>query len=96
MNRMNERDASRRTSREAHLRKIQAVSFAKDEAALYLDAHPDCTAALDYYRKLLDEYKMLSEQYENEHGALTADSAAQDRWTWTEGIWPWQVDVKEG
>ena len=82
--------------REKLLRKIQAVCFAKTEAGLYLDAYPNCTVALEYYHKLAAEYKMLVEQYENEYGALVQDGAPTDKWTWVDGIWPWQIESKEG
>ena len=82
------------TDREGLLRRIQAIGFAKTEAALYLDAHPDCSVALEYYKKLSAEYLMLAEQYENEYGPLVAEGTSNDRWSWVDGIWPWQI--KEG
>ena len=96
MNRMNENGNSHHLPREALMRKIQAIGFAKTEAGLYLDAYPGCTAALEYYNRLNEEYKMLAEQYENEYGALVQGGAPTDKWSWVEGIWPWQIESKEG
>ena len=79
------------TDREALLRRIQAIGFAKTETALYLDAHSDCSVALEYYKKLTEEYNMLTERYENEYGALRAEGTAPDRWNWVDGLWPWQI-----
>ena len=37
--------------REMLLKKINEVSFAVDDILLFLDTHPDCQEALDFYRQ---------------------------------------------
>lgn len=79
---------------------IQALCFVKAELELYLDTHPDCKVALDYYYKTVDEIKRLTEEYENTVGPLTAmGNVGMDGWKWVRGPWPWQTAgdfMKEG
>ena len=71
--------------------KIQKLSFVKEELELYLDTHPTCRTALDYYQQTLMELERLTEQHENEVGPLTASGVrSTDEWTWIGGPWPWQ------
>ena len=53
------------------LDKIRAVGFAMHEAALFLDTHPDCPAALDYFTEARDELARLTAEYEGSFGPLT-------------------------
>lgn len=75
------------------LKKIQALSFAKVETELYLDTHPNCKAALEYYRNVLDELDIAMTKYNNEVGPIFAEAASGDSWKWVEGKWPWQLDA---
>ena len=73
------------------LEQIRALSFVKVELELYLDTHPNCRAALDYYNKTLNELEGLTELYENTVGPLTASGVkSESAWTWVEEPWPWQ------
>ena len=75
----------------ALLEKIRALSFVKTELELYLDTHPTCKRALEYYHKTLDELETLVESYETEHGPLTAAGVrSAEKWSWIETPWPWQ------
>lgn len=70
---------------------IRALCFVKVELELYLDTHPKCRTALDYYYKTIQELKRLTEQYENTVGPLTAmGNVSTDQWHWVDGPWPWQ------
>ena len=70
---------------------IRALCFVKVELELYLDTHPDCRIALDYYYKTVDELKRLTMEYENVTGPLTAmGNVSADRWAWVDGPWPWR------
>lgn len=79
------------TAREL-LRKIQELAFRKVECELYLDAYPECTAALDYYRELAAKYKALTEQYESAVAPLRQENIEGEAWTWVDKPWPWQLD----
>ena len=74
----------------AMLKKIQALSFAMVELELYLDAHPDCNAALEHYEKLTKEYNELCAIYENTVAPISHEGAIGETWTWVKNPWPWQ------
>lgn len=70
---------------------IRALCFVKTELELYLDTHPTCRTALDYYHRTIDELNRLTEQYQATSGLLTASGNTDpDAWRWIEGPWPWQ------
>ena len=70
---------------------IRALCFVKTELELYLDTHPKCRTALDYYYLTVEELKRLTEQYENTTGPLTAmGNVSTTEWNWVDGPWPWQ------
>ena len=76
---------------------ISALKFVKVELELYLDTHPNCRTALDYYQKTLAELDRLVERYENEQGPLSASGVrSTDEWTWIGGPWPWQNEKMKG
>ena len=71
------------------LDKIRAIGFAMHEAALFLDTHPECPAALDYFTEMKDELKKLTDEYEKNYEALTHGGVTGDTWNWVENEWPW-------
>ena len=76
----------------ALLEEIRALSFVKTELELYLDTHPTCQKALDYYSQTVDALNSLMERYHEEYGPLVAAGVTNpDAWTWVEMPWPWQV-----
>ena len=77
-------------NRDELMHKIHALSFAMTEAQLFLDTHPDCKYALDYYRRTADELDAAMTEYQNKYAPLFADATSPDRWTWIDGPWPWQ------
>ena len=79
------------TDRAALLEKIRALDFVKVELELYLDTHPTCKAALDYYYQTIDALREMTHLYESMYGPLTAmGNVDTERWTWVNGPWPWQ------
>ena len=82
-------------NREELMDKIHALSFAMTEAQLFLDTHPDCRTALDYFRGLRDELDGYMTEYQNKYGPLFADMTVGDKWAWVDGPWPWQQNGKE-
>lgn len=81
-----------RPCRQELLEWINVVSFAVNESALFLDTHPECTEALEYFEEFSSRRKQALKEYEKYYGPLTADTAAscQERWKWINGPWPWQ------
>ncbi len=71
---------------------IQQHSFAVNEAALYLDTHPNCRQALRFYAKHRDMLKEVMAMYEEKYGPITMYGVTcNDHWTWTTEPWPWEV-----
>ncbi|MBO5207291.1 MAG: spore coat protein CotJB [Clostridia bacterium] len=81
---------------------IRALSFVKTELELYLDTHPDCAVALDYYRQTVAALKKYTEEYESKYSPICASGAGSDgKWSWINMPWPWQygrgeVNTREG
>lgn len=76
------------------LRKIQKHGFALVEANLYLDGHPYCTRALEYFKCQKAKYDMYVAEYEANYGPLTASSSNCDSgWNWVQGPWPWEREA---
>ena len=78
-------------NREEMLDKIRAAGFAMHEAALFLDTHPDCPAALDYFTEAKDELARLTAEYEASFGPLTYTGVTGDSWSWVDAEWPWHA-----
>ena len=84
-------DMNGRPLRGSLAEQIRALCFVKTELELYLNTHPTCPTALDYYYRTIRELDRLKEEYTNTVGALTADKVITgDGWTWATTPWPWQ------
>ncbi len=82
---------SKNVNKNSQLEQIRALSFVKNELELYLDTHPNCPAALEYYEKTVDELDALTKLYEGEVAPLTASGVnTAEGWTWIKTPWPWQ------
>ena len=51
------------TDRAALLGKIRALDFVKVELELYLDTHPSCRSALDYYYQTIDALREMTKHH---------------------------------
>lgn len=94
MNKEHRNVRERSASGEDLLRKIQALAFAKTEAELYLDGHPDCVAAFDYYREIVRELRGLMDEYEGAVATIRQENENGERWSWVNKPWPWQLGVE--
>ena len=76
------------------LKKIQQHGFALVEANLYLDCHPYCKKALEYFKCNKIKYDMYVAEYETNYGPLTAHlGVGCDEWKWVQGPWPWEREA---
>lgn len=77
---------------------LQALGFAINELALYLDTHPDDQDALTLYRQYQRLYRDGAEEYAKKQGPLTHGSPTdQGTYAWIEDPWPWEYAAnKEG
>lgn len=80
-------------SRDALMRRIQQLAFAKTETELFLDTHPDCRPALDFYHRILAELDAAMLEYNASHGPIVAAESSTERWDWVDTPWPWQTDA---
>lgn len=88
---MNNNNCNNRTQL---LRRIQQLGFTLVEANLYLDGHPYCTKALEYFKRQKTAYDKYVAEYEVTYGPLTAHSIAEcDSWKWIQGPWPWEREA---
>ena len=84
-----------RAANEALLKRIQELAFAKTETELYLDGHPGCVAALEYYRELVKELRGAMDEYQGTVGTIRAEDEMGARWSWTDKPWPWQIGMED-
>jgi len=70
---------------------LQALNFAIQELALYLDTHREDKEALELYRNYQQMYDRCREEFGKKHGPLnhlrTSDSVCYD---WLDDPWPWE------
>ena len=74
------------------MNKIQKLSFALYETQLFLDTHPECRRALEYFHELTVALTEARLEYQNRFGPITADEVVGEKWTWVMSPWPWQSD----
>ena len=63
---------------------ITKASFAMDDVKLFLDTHPNCMEALEYYRKAKEMREEAWEMYTYNFGPLSAYDVAN------KGPMPWE------
>ena len=86
--------ACRNMNRRQLMDHINQVSFAVDEAKLYLDTHPCDTEALAYFREMSGHRNCSLKEYAETYGPLTIDTASvscEEYWNWINEPWPWQI-----
>lgn len=69
---------------------LQALGFAINELALYLDTHRDDEEALELYRQYQDLYHKGMIVYNKEHGPLNHSAPGQGNYRWLDDPWPWE------
>ena len=76
------------------LKRIQKHGFALIEANLFLNGHPYCAKALEYFKCQKALYDKYVAEYEETYGPLTANSISNcDGWKWVQGPWPWEREA---
>ena len=80
---------------------INIVSFAVDDVKLFLDTHPNCPEALEFFDEFKKQRVQALKEYAKYYGPLTLDTAntptvdtadysCAERWNWINEPWPWQ------
>ena len=77
---------------------LQALGFAINELALYLDTHPEDMQALELYRQYQKMYAHCATEFAKNHGPLTHGTPMEhSTYTWMDEPWPWEFAAnKEG
>ena len=72
------------------LEAIRELSFVKLELEEYLDTHPSCKTAIDYYHQTIDALASITEKYHStNHPIVAAGSTNTEYWDWVNSPWPW-------
>lgn len=72
---------------------INKSSFAMDDTRLFLDTHPDCSEAMEYFRKMEQIRNDAIREYEIQVGPILSYHSAgncDDDWRWNQGPLPWE------
>ena len=78
------------------LAELQALGFAINELALYLDTHEEDMEAAELYQSYVELYQKGLAEYQKTHGPLRRMDAVRDgRYVWTKGPWPWEYAANE-
>ena len=70
---------------------LQALGFAVQELALYLDTHRNDRDALDLYRSYQQMYDHCLSQYKEKNGPMNHQTPSKtDGYDWLDDPWPWE------
>lgn len=73
------------------LTELQALGFAVQELALYLDTHRDDREALELYRNYQKMYSHCREEYRKKHGPMNHMHPSEgEGYEWLADPWPWE------
>ncbi|SDI49859.1 spore coat protein CotJB [Alteribacillus bidgolensis] len=75
------------------MEELQAVDFVLVELTLYLDTHPNDTAAIQQFNEMAYYRHQLVPQIEQYYGPLQqfGNSYSGYPWNWNQSPWPWQL-----
>ena len=73
------------------MRQIHAVQFSIWELHIFLDTHPNDSAAYKKLEENLALAKKLTVQYEDAYGSMGEKSTCTTRWSWIQEPWPWEI-----
>ena len=76
------------------LQAVYETGFALDEATLYLDTHPDCPMAMQYFQNARRMNRQAMKSYEEVNGPLQVADADFNNWNWINGPWPWEGGMR--
>lgn len=84
-------DMTANISKAALMKQMNEVSFAMDDAKLFLDTHPGDMKALAYFENMAGLRNSALAAYESQYGPLFAEHVTSGKaWTWETEFWPWE------
>lgn len=69
---------------------LQAMAFAIQELALYLDTHREDQEALELYRTYQQMYHQAAQEYSQKCGPLNHGTPTEGPYQWLDDPWPWE------
>ena len=79
------------------LSELQALAFAIQELALYLDTHQEDREALELYQQYQRVYAECMEKQQKHLGPLTHLTPTDgDTYSWVDDPWPWEYTANKG
>lgn len=77
--------------KETPMTELQALAFAVQELALYLDTHRDDREALQLYRDYQKLYERGRTEFSKKYGPLTHTQVSDSAdYNWLDDPWPWE------
>ena len=73
---------------------LMAMDFVIRELNLYLDTHPDCPMAMQYFQNARRMNRQAMKSYEEVNGPLQVADADFNNWNWINGPWPWEGGIR--
>ena len=72
---------------------LRESRFAVIDSAMFLDTHPDDSAALEFYRRKQQKFEQAKAEYQQKIGPLDIFDVdvSNGCWQWTDEPWPWQL-----
>ena len=80
------------SERNTLLQQIGRISFTMDDLRLFLDTHPDCSAALIRFNELAREREHLVRHYNEACGPMNFydNNECNQAGRWVDAPWPWE------
>ncbi len=76
------------------MRNLQTLDFCLLETVHYLNGHPGCKDALDYYQQIRKEALAARNAYEEAYAPITMYGCNDsDCWEWVMSPWPWECEA---
>lgn len=76
------------------LKKLTALDFVAVDLNLYLDTHPNDKVAIQEYNNVVQEAKLIRQDFEQHYGPLCSFRSQNtfDKFAWINNPWPWEKD----
>lgn len=76
---------------------LQALNFAIQELALYLDTHREDREALEQYQAYQQMYEHCLMEYKKKHGPMNhLRKSESESYDWLDDPWPWEYCKNKG
>lgn len=80
-------------SRRALMNKVSALGLSVHETVLFLDTHPECREAMEYFENQKCALNDAVREYEQRFGPLSANATnTENGWSWIKSPWPWDSE----